>query len=208
MLKTRTLPVGQLATNCYLVISDKQALIIDPGDDADFIMRIISDEDVTPRKIVATHAHYDHILAVTELKLAYKIPFLMHRKDEFLLKEMKKSAKYFSGISTDPIPKVDKYIKGGDTLTINNQKLNIIDTPGHTPGSVTLYDDSSRSLFVGDLIFALGGVGRTDFRYSKAFDLKESIKKILKLPSETKVYPGHGEETTIGESRKYLIKYG
>lgn len=205
MAKVLRFPVGQLATNCYLVIAGKEALIIDPGDDADYIQRIINDEEVSPFKIIVTHAHYDHILAVTELKLAYKIPFMMHQKDEFLLKEMARSAKYFSNIQIDPAPKVDKYVIGEDTLKIGDCKLKIIHTPGHTPGSISLYDKKNKALFVGDLIFAQGGVGRTDFRYSSIQDLNKSIETVLKLPDNTIVYSGHGDETTIKKFKEYLI---
>lgn len=216
MVKVLRLPVGQLATNCYLVIDGKETLIIDPGDDADYIQRILNDEEANPYKIVATHAHYDHILAVTELKLAYKIPFLMHQKDEFLLKEIAKSAKHFSNIKTDPVPKVDEYLKDGMYIGIGhrpgrasgpegNCELKIVHTPGHTPGSISLYCKKNKALFVGDLIFAQGGVGRTDFRYSSIQDLKKSIESVLKLPDNTIVYSGHGDETTLKEYREYLI---
>lgn len=203
MLKIRRLPVGQLQTNCYLVIGGEEALIIDPGDDADYIMRILQDEEVKPTKIIATHGHYDHILAAGELKLAYQIPFLMHNKDEFLLKRMGSSAAHFSKISADPPPKIDKYLKEEDTLVISHQPLFISATPGHTPGSISLYSKEASVIFVGDVIFAGGGVGRTDFAYSSLSDLKKSIKKLLKLPPNTIVYSGHGDETTIGDWRNF-----
>src|SRR3990172_10555432 len=197
MLRIKRLPVGQLKTNCYLVIEDDKCVIIDPGDDADYIKRIIADEGVDPIKIIATHGHYDHILAASELKLAYKIPFIMHKKDEFLLARMSTSAKKFTGITSGPPPKVDEYPSINDNLTINHQSLNILHTPGHTPGSITLYCEEEYFAFVGDLIFAGGTVGRTDFAYSGTFDLKQSVAKILKLPPKTKVYPGHGDETIV-----------
>lgn len=199
MIHIRCLPVGQLKTNCYLVIEDEKCAIIDPGDDADYIQRIIADERVKPIKIIATHGHYDHILAADELKLAYGIPFLMHKKDEFLLSRMNASAKRFSKIKSGPPPSVDKYLKDRETLVIYHLAFNIIHTPGHTPGSITLYSKEGKFALTGDLIFAGGGVGRTDFAYSSSADLKKSIAKILKLPSKTKVYSGHGDETTINE---------
>lgn len=206
MLKIRRLAVGQLQTNCYLVVAENKALIIDPGDDADYIMRIVSDEKIYPAKIIATHGHYDHVLAVTELKLAYKIPFLMHKNDSFLLKRMKSSAAHFGRIYADSPPKIDNYLKEGGSLKIGNYKLKIIPTPGHTPGSISLYSKEDKAVFVGDVIFAGGGIGRTDFAYSDQTILLKSINKLLKLPEDIKVYCGHGEVTNIRNVRKYFAK--
>lgn len=206
MLRVHKLVVGQLKANCYLVIDDKEALIIDSGDDADYIMRVIADEDVNPIQIVATHGHYDHILAATELKLGYNIPFLMHRADEFLLERMASSAEHFSKIKPGPPPEVDKYLKEGELLRINHQSLTIIHTPGHTPGSISLYSIKDKIVFVGDLVFAEGGVGRVDLAYSNPHHLENSIGKILKLPKDTVVYSGHGDESTVGECINYFTK--
>ncbi|MCK4588253.1 MBL fold metallo-hydrolase [Candidatus Woesebacteria bacterium] len=197
--RVKKLVVGQLQTNCYLVFDEKnsEAIIIDPGGDADYIIRTLNDLDVKPTKIVGTHGHFDHILAVNELKLAYKIPFLMSKKDEVLLKWMRKSCKFFTGFDPGPPPKVDKYLN--KLLEVGDLKFEIIETPGHSPGSVSLYSNKLGIVFVGDVIFAGGGVGRTDFKYSNRKDLEKSIKKLFKLPKNTIVYSGHGEETTIGE---------
>src|SRR3990172_979126 len=111
MITVKRLSVGQLQTNCYLVKEVGKCVIIDPGDDADYIQRIIADENLIPTKIIATHGHFDHILAVYELKLAYNIPFLMSKYDEFLLKRMSSSAKKFTKITTGLPPKVDNYLK-------------------------------------------------------------------------------------------------
>ena len=202
MLIIKQLIVGQLSTNCYLVYEDKssQALIIDPGDDADYIIRTLSDLQVKPKAIVATHGHFDHILAVTELKLAYTIPFMMNKKDEFLLARMQDSAKFFTESKENFSPKIDKYLK--NKLVIGHLSFDIIHTPGHTPGSLSFYFKKYKILFCGDLAFARG-VGRTDFTYSSEKDLKLSLDKILKLPSETRVLSGHGEETTIKKIKMY-----
>ena len=195
----KKLVVGQLQTNCYLVFDEKnsEAIIIDPGDNAEYIMRILNDLDVKPTKIVATHGHFDHILAVNELKLAYKIPFLMSKKDEVLLKWMRKSCKFFTEFDPGPPPKIDKYLN--KLLEVGGLKFEIIETPGHSPGSISLYSNKLGVVFVGDVIFAGGGVGRTDFEYANREDLEKSIKKLFKLPKDTIVYSGHGAETTIGE---------
>lgn len=206
-LVVKKLKVGQLQTNCYLVIDKNQekATIIDPGDGADYIMRVLSDLNAVPEKIIATHGHFDHILAVKELKLAYNIPFLMNKKDKVLLKWMRKSCKFFTGFNPGPPPKIDVYLEE-DSLKIANHKFKIIHTPGHTPGSISLYFNKVGVVFVGDVIFAGGGVGRTDYPYAKEADLRKSIKKLLKLPENTIVYSGHGEETTIGACKAYFTK--
>jgi len=192
-MKIEKVIVGQLATNCYLLWDEEglEAVIIDPGDDADYIIRRIGDFNLSPRFILATHGHFDHILGVTELKLAFNIPFLIHQKDLFLVKRAGKTAKFFTGIGEEPFLPPDGFIKEGDKIVFGKESLKVIETPGHTPGSVSFY--SSGFLFSGDLIFA-EGVGRTDFAYSSKEELQKSIKEVLKLPEETTIYLGHGEE--------------
>jgi hydroxyacylglutathione hydrolase len=196
MIVVERLEVGQLRTNCYLVYDNESraTLIIDPGDDGDYIIKKIIDLDLKPEKLIATHGHFDHILAVTELKLAFKIPFLMHKKDEFLLKRMKNSAKHFTGIQADPAPKIDEYLAYKKHLHLNKLCFQVIETPGHTPGSIGIYSKEERFLFIGDLIFADGFIGRTDYKYGDAVVQSRSIEKILRLPGDTLVYSGHGKD--------------
>jgi len=198
-----TLTVGQLQTNCYLVIdgTTSDALIIDPGDDADYIERIISDKRLNPKSIIATHGHFDHILAVTELTLAYKIPFLIHKDDEFLVSNMQNSAKHFEGIDVDPPPRIDKFIDELNLITVGSHSLRVFHTPGHTPGSLSIYNKKQSFLICGDLLFAGGAVGRTDFSYSDPKLLAQSLSKVLLLSQDTIVYPGHGDRTKIGIER-------
>ena len=114
-MKIETLVVGQLQTNCYLVWDEKvgEGIIIDPGDDADYIINKLRDFNITPKAILATHGHFDHLLAVNELKLAFKIPFLLHQKDLPLLKHMRESTMHFTGADEGPSPKVDIFLKNG-----------------------------------------------------------------------------------------------
>lgn len=205
MSLVKVVTVGQLRSNCFLLIDKKsrQTIIIDPGDDAEYIKRVIADQELIPKSIIATHGHFDHVLAAEELKLIYKTDFLLNKKDEFLLKRVSSSAKYFVGISDALVVGVDKYIKGGDQIKIESINLNIIDTPGHTPGSISLYDKKNKQVFVGDTIFAFGGVGRYDFKYGSQEKLINSIKELIKLPTETIVYSGHGDITNIKSVRKH-----
>lgn len=205
-LNILTLPVGQMQENCYLVYDKKtlEAIIIDAGDDGDYIERIISDNRLVPQLIIATHGHFDHILAVTELKLAYNIPFKIHKDDEFLVKNMQNSAKHFLGITTDPPPIIDGFLAPKSRIKIGGSKLEIIETPGHTPGSCCFYIKSENVLFTGDLLFADAAVGRTDFSYSNAKLLEKSLQKIFKLPPQTIIYSGHGKSSTLSEETETI----
>jgi len=202
-MEIETLTVGQLDTNCYLAWCPKtqEAVIIDPADEGNYISEKILQKNLKPKAIIATHGHFDHVLAITELKLAFNIPFYMNKKDQSFLDRIEKTTEYFAHFRSDPPPKVDVFLKDKDTVSFGRQKLQVIETPGHTPGGISLY--SKGVLFSGDTLFAKG-VGRTDFSYSSSNDLKKSIKKLLKLPPKTKVYPGHGPETTIEAEKEYF----
>ncbi|MEK7593012.1 MAG: MBL fold metallo-hydrolase [Patescibacteria group bacterium] len=198
-LNIETLVVGQMQTNCYIVSDRKtsEAFIIDPGDDAEFIESAITRLEVTPKAILATHGHFDHILAALALELAYQIPFYIHEGDEFLVKDMESRAKHFLGITVDPPPVISGYLTPGQHIPLGDEFLTVMETKGHTPGSVCFYSASDIVLFVGDTIFQGGEVGRTDFSYAKPLELNESIDHILSLDEEMILYPGHGEDTKI-----------
>lgn len=202
-MEIEKLIVGQLQTNCYLVWEKKtnEGVIIDPGDDAEYILNRLRDLEIKPQMILATHGHFDHVLAVFELKMALKIPFLIHPQDLFLLKRADKTADYFTGIKDGFVPSADGFLKENEKISFGqNSQLKVIETPGHSPGGVAFF--SRGVLFSGDTLFKQS-VGRTDFSYCSQPDLIKSIKnKLFKLPNETVVYPGHGEETTIGEEKK------
>ena len=187
-----------MLSNCYLVVDSQsnQTLIIDPGDEADFIVRKIKDLELTPLKIIATHGHFDHIMAVYELQLAYSIPFAVHKEDEFLVGSLKASARHFLNMEAIK-PVIDEYLTDGDVLKIGENKLTVIHTPGHTPGSVCLFSQKDKILFTGDLLFADGAVGRTDFSYSSPSDLEKSLAKIFQLDPQISIYPGHGTTSII-----------
>lgn len=205
MHNIRKLVVGQLQSNCYLLINTQinQLIIIDPGDDAEYIIQSINDTGATPQKIIATHGHFDHILAVTELQLAFNIPFLIHEKDKFLVKRLNETSKHFTGVESGPGPKINQFLTDGQKISLGNINFQILQTPGHTPGSICLYTQRKKLAFVGDLIFAGGGVGRTDFSYSNETELNKSLSKILKLPKQTIIYPGHGPESNIGQEKLF-----
>lgn len=200
-----TLKVGQLATNCYLFYSPKngEVFIIDPGDDAGFVMNKVGDLNLKPQAILATHGHFDHILAVTELKLAYDVPFFTHPADSKIINRMERTAEHFTGAKTDPAPRFGKPLRNCQKLKIGKTSLEVIHTPGHTPGSVCFYAKKENVLFSGDTIFASGGYGRTDLPGGDSEELRRSLRTILSLPDDTIIFPGHGEKTSVIEERKF-----
>lgn len=199
-LQVETLTLGQLETNCYIPWCKitNECIIIDPADSAETITQTILDLQLKPLCIVFTHAHFDHVLGSLELKLNFNVPIFMHPKDNDLLKNAQKSAKYWLKHEVDPVPNKTLPISEGGNLQIGNSKLKIINTPGHTPGSISLFADEPQPLlFTGDTLFK-NGVGRTDFEYSSPKSLEQSIKKLFEtLPKNTVCYPGHGEVTTL-----------
>jgi hydroxyacylglutathione hydrolase len=201
MLKIIRLEVGELKANCYLVYDakTKDCVIIDPGDEAEFIETKIAENDLNPVLIVSTHGHFDHVLASLELKLAYQIPFLVSEKDNFLLNRAKATANYFK-ISQENLKTVaDKFLENSDQIVLGQEKLKVVETPGHTPGSVSFYSPKNKILFAGDLFFADGSLGRYDHKYSSREKLLNSVKRLLKLPHDVIVYCGHGPEFYLGD---------
>lgn len=201
-MKITTLSVGQVRTNCYIVTDNGEVGIIDPGDDGDYIIRKITDLGAKPVWILSTHGHFDHLLAVSELALTYKIPFYLHPKDNFLLARAKESAEHFLKISVDPILVEPVPATGKTQLLVGKSMFQVIETPGHSPGGICLYNKSKKVIFTGDLLFGRGLVGRTDFKYCSKKNLEKSLTKIFKLPKDTLVYPGHGEEAVLGKTKK------
>ncbi len=199
MSKVHTLIVGQLQTNCYILQSQDVALIIDPGDEAERIVRFIKDIGVKPARIVATHAHFDHVLGVDGVRKAIKIPFSIHQDDLPMLQSMNARVRQFMGVEVPPPPKVDGYLKEGELIKLGDLAVKVIHTPGHSPGSISLI--AGDCVFTGDALFNQS-IGRTDLPGGDLRTLVRSIvDKLFKLDGETVVYPGHGPETTIGDEK-------
>ncbi len=202
-MKVITYQLGELQANCYLLVSDNDVVVIDPGDSADFLLEEISRQNLSVKAIIATHGHFDHVMAAGEMQLALDVPFYMNLKDEFLIKRLEETVRHFLGYKPTVIkPQRIRNIDSG-TESIESFSFKVIETPGHTPGCVCLYFEKEQTIFTGDTLFK-DGIGRYDFSYSDKKELFRSLYELFKLPEETLVYSGHGDPTTIGaEKRNY-----
>lgn len=200
MIKYKIIQVGTLETNCYIIFNDENSvIIIDPGGDGEKISFFLEEKKLRPLMIINTHGHADHCGANKFLKEKYSIPILLHRDDMEILNSFENRF-IFPLMGGSPSPNPDKFLKDGDSIKFGETSLRIIHTPGHTPGSISIFTDGI--LFSGDLIFS-GSVGRTDLPGGSWSQLINSIKnKILILPDETIILPGHGPSTTVGRERE------
>jgi glyoxylase-like metal-dependent hydrolase (beta-lactamase superfamily II) len=199
MAEIHTLVVGQLQTNCHVITSRSEAIIVDPGDEPERILMFIKDMNTTPTRIVATHTHFDHVLGVDGVRKGTKTPFLIHPDDLPMLQSMQSRVRQFMGFEVPPPPKVDGYIKDGDLLRLGDETIRVLHTPGHSPGSISL--SGNGYVLTGDSLFNQS-IGRTDLPGGDLKVLMHSIRdRLFKLDDDTTVYPGHGPETTIGDEK-------
>lgn len=193
-MKIKSMQVGELATNCYILIDDveKKAAVIDPGDEADRILAELKGLDAQVEYILLTHGHYDHIGAVARLHEALpQAKVYLHKADS-------------RGTGFHVVPLADqvadlKYYDDGDTLALGSLTIRVIHTPGHTPGGVTL--QVGDALFTGDTLFA-GSMGRSDFPGGNTQQLFASLKKLARLEGDFQVLPGHDRTTTLEQERR------
>jgi glyoxylase-like metal-dependent hydrolase (beta-lactamase superfamily II) len=197
------LEVGPLACNCYVVGDPvtKQAIVIDPGGDADELLKLITADELTVTAIVATHAHFDHLIAAEQMRAATGAPFYLHPLDKPLLAWMQESGRLFLGIELPPPPEVDDDADEGVLLSAGDTQLQVVHTPGHSPGSISLV--GAGTIFAGDTLFA-GSVGRTDLPGGDSGALVESVReKLFSLEGDLPIYPGHGPSTSLQREREY-----
>jgi len=200
-MNIKTFTVNGFAVNSFVLYDDSsECLIIDPGfyeqKEKDSLLKFISENELKPMKVLNTHCHVDHILGNRFVCEQFKIPLSAHEEDEFLLNRASQMGEIFGfkGVSSPPI---DDYLKQGDTVRSGNSEIEVIHTPGHSPGSVSFYNKHDGFIIAGDVLFA-GSIGRTDLPKGNYKTLISSIvDKLLILPAETTVFPGHGPSTTI-----------
>ncbi len=199
-----TLTVGPFQENCY-VIGDEETLegaVVDPGDEAVRIALAVEQTNLEIGRILITHAHIDHVGAVAALADEYACPVLMHAEAEPMLEQLPTQA-MMMGLRFGKVPSVDHYLEDGQVLEVGGLKLEARYTPGHAPGHLAFYAESEAVVFAGDALFA-GSVGRTDLFGGNMEVLMRSInERLMTLPDETQVFPGHGPQTTIADERRH-----
>jgi Zn-dependent hydrolases, including glyoxylases len=198
------LPVGLLGCNCSIFgdESTREAIVIDPGDEIDRILAILERHGLKLTKIVITHAHIDHIGGAQKLKKATGAPILMNSNDQPLYDGLDVQANWL-GIPTPEKGDIDSTLREGDRLQFGSHQFEVLETPGHTPGSICLWMSDEKKLIAGDTLFR-DSIGRTDLPGGSTQKILSSIKtKLLTLPEETLVVPGHGATTTIGREKEF-----
>ena len=202
-IEIKSMTLGMVATNCYLIINKetKEALLIDPADNALRISNVIEENGCTLKAILLTHGHFDHIMALNELKKRYNVPVYAHEEEEDVLKQ---SSLNMSGmIGQIYTTQADIYVKDGEHLKLAGLDIIVLHTPGHTKGGVCYYLPEEKVLMSGDTLFHCS-IGRTDFPTGSMSQLVRSVKEqLFVLPDDVQVYPGHDSVTSIGYEKQY-----
>lgn len=197
-MKMDSLQVGMIGTNCYIIwdeTAQNAAAIIDPGGNSENILAIVKQQALDVKCILLTHGHFDHVLAVPELLKAYPDLPVYITEDDY--PEARDGGQF--GYCMGPVKSI-RFYDEGDTVEIGDLKVDVLRTPGHTPGSVTLRVGSA--LFTGDTLFC-NSCGRTDFPGGSFADMQRSLKRLKDLPGNYRVYPGHESSSTLDYERKY-----
>jgi hydroxyacylglutathione hydrolase len=201
-LMVRGVVVGLFQENCYIIGSrrTREAVVVDPGDEPQEILALARDMGVRITRIVCSHAHLDHLMAVGPIQQATGAPFLLHPQDLGIAAKVPQQAAFFLAREVPPPPPPDALLADADDVEVAGIQLRVLHTPGHTQGSVSLY--TAGMLFSGDTLFR-GSIGRTDLEGGNGPQLMQTIVgRLLELPDETVVLPGHMAETTIGRERQ------
>jgi hydroxyacylglutathione hydrolase len=198
------LPVGMLHCNCSIFGDEqtRQAIVVDPGDDIPKILAILNRHGLTVTAIVITHAHIDHIGGAHELRKATGAAVYMNQNDT-LLRDMLEVQAQWLGVQTPEKVAIDTPVREGDKLILGTTEFHVLDTPGHTAGSISLWIPAENKLVAGDTLFR-DSIGRTDLPGGDGRQILRSIHdKLMPLPDDAIVIPGHGETTTIGREKRF-----
>jgi hydroxyacylglutathione hydrolase len=205
-MEVKVLTVGMFQSNCCIpyCAETREAVVIDAGDEGERILSFIGDNRLDVKYIINTHAHIDHVSALTDVAGALRVPVLMHKEDDFIFKNLAYQGSLF-GLEAPKGITIDRFLKDGDEIAFGREKLKVLHVPGHSPGSIALLADAARPqiVFSGDTLFK-GSIGRTDLFGGSYDQIMESLATVfLALPDDTIIYPGHGERSTIGAEKKY-----
>jgi glyoxylase-like metal-dependent hydrolase (beta-lactamase superfamily II) len=198
------LTVGLLQENCYVLGCEKtlKGVIIDPGDNARGILRVVQQEGLTIERIINTHAHFDHVMAVNAIRTATKASFCLHPADLPILHDVPERVRLWLDSEVDPIADPDEFLAHGQEIRFGEVVLEVRFTPCHAPGHVVFIDHKGQQVFGGDTLFQ-GSIGRFDLPLADGPTLLKSIREqLFTLPDDYVVYPGHGPATSIGEERE------
>ncbi len=197
------IPVGPLQCNCSIIGDEgtHEAMVIDPGDDISRVLALLAKHGLSVKQIVITHAHIDHVGGAMKLRQVTGAPILLNQNDYSLLKMLDMQAAWV-GMASPGKVEIDQPLAEGDKLSTGSLEATVLHTPGHTEGSVCLYFPAQQKLIAGDTLFA-GSIGRTDLPGGSFEKIMSSLRqRVLALPDDTMVIPGHGPLTTIGEERE------
>jgi len=204
-IQVEVLPVTLFQQNCSLVWEEEtmKGIIIDGGGEAERILARVNELGIKLQYLLNTHCHIDHVGAIQQLKTATNLPFYCHKEEQFWIDRLEMQAQMFFFDEKPQKPKVEAYIEDRSILPLgDNHKIEVIFTPGHTPGGCCFYIESEGILIAGDTLF-LGSIGRTDLPRGNHQELLDNIRtRLFILPDEVTVYPGHGPTTTIGYEKK------
>ena len=198
------LVVGTLQVNCYVLGCERtqQAIVVDPGDNGPAILETLNRHQLKLNCIIATHAHFDHVLAARAVSEATGAPFYLHPADRPVLAQMNKTTQAWMGYDPGEPPTVDGDVAAGETIQAGDISLEVRETPGHSPGGVSFVDHTHRRVFTGDALFA-NSIGRTDLPGGSMETLLSGIRaQILSLADDYAVLPGHGPRSTVGAERR------
>lgn len=202
-------PVGPFAMNQYLVVAGADAVLIDAGAPPEPFARAAAAHDAEIREVWLTHAHVDHVAGLAETKRQHPVPVLLHSAGIPVLSQAVATGMMF-GMQIDEPPQPDRILEDGQALSVGGIAFRALHTPGHAPGHIAFYDADHGQLLVGDLLFR-GSIGRLDLPGCDTNAMRQSLARILELPDDVVVYPGHMEPTTIGEERRsnpFLREFG
>ncbi|WP_315340817.1 MBL fold metallo-hydrolase [Hoylesella oralis] len=203
MLNIKRVVCNMIQENCYIVSDDsKECIIVDCGayyaNERKAIVEYIRKNELTPKHLVATHGHIDHIFGNNTIFEEFGLRAEVHTADKFLIEQAAFQAEQIMGVRLEyDMPPIRKYLTDKDVIAFGNHIFTIIETPGHSPGSIFLYCEKEHVAFSGDTLFHYS-IGRTDLEGGSMFQIIQSIRMICQLPDDTVIYPGHGDKTTIG----------